>query len=620
MDADSPGQARATVADLVTGLALVRPIGHGRQATVFHAHDTTLDRPVALKIVDRARDRDSYRRVVEGCQTTGPIGWHPNVVDVHAAGFTPDGRAYLVMPLLPGGSLADALRRGEPIAWTDIVALGVKLAGALEACHRSGRVHGGVRPSNVLFDHLGEPALVDAGIEPRTTDFAAPESTGGLALTAASDQYALALTMSAALASPANSSGVPDDLAAVLRTAVARDASSRHPSMAAFAAALQRVEADHAVPVTPIVSQPGARLPTPVPRAIARAQRAPRTHRVARLPMVLACLGGALAVAVLAGLFILDDGGEGAAVDSTAVTTTSFATTVTTDAPITTVAPSSTEAPTTASTVATTEAPTTTLSTTTTLAPAPIAPPTGYQVAFSDGRVLGFGSATSDPSLAEVALSAPVVGGARTGTGSVLLSTDGSVFALGTAFHGGWNDGTAGGRVAAVLGAPGLDGYWLVSATGAVRAFGAAPVIDGLPAAADRPPIVAAALAPGGTGIWLAATDGSVYPLGTATPADGWLDGTLPSRVAAIVATPAGDGYWLVTTSGAIRAFGAAPTIDGLPVPPATPITAAVAGGPRGILATGQDGGVFAFGDAPFHGAPAAQGAAPGAVALVPTP
>ena len=59
----------------------------------------------------------------------GMLSSHPNIVTIFDAGVTDDGRPYLVMEYMPGGTLDDRLDQDGPLAWEDTVDIGVKLAG-----------------------------------------------------------------------------------------------------------------------------------------------------------------------------------------------------------------------------------------------------------------------------------------------------------------------------------------------------------------------------------------------------------------------------------------------------------------------------------------------------------
>src|SRR5690606_37126646 len=84
------------------------------------------------------------------------------VVPIHEAGVD-RGRAFLVMSLMPGGSLRERVRRDGRVGWREACALLAPLARALARCHAAGLVHRDLKPENVLFDEEGGPRLADFG-------------------------------------------------------------------------------------------------------------------------------------------------------------------------------------------------------------------------------------------------------------------------------------------------------------------------------------------------------------------------------------------------------------------------------------------------------------------------
>src|SRR3954466_14335095 len=93
-----------------------RVVGHlanGGMASVWEAHDELLDRPVAVKVLATHLGQDDHalRRFAREARTAAGIS-HPNVVTIYDV-VESDGRSYIVMELLCGGSIADRLRAGD---------------------------------------------------------------------------------------------------------------------------------------------------------------------------------------------------------------------------------------------------------------------------------------------------------------------------------------------------------------------------------------------------------------------------------------------------------------------------------------------------------------------------
>ena len=95
---------------------------------------------------------------------------HPAIAHVHGIESWRN-RPFLVVELLPGGTLADRLRRG-PVPAARAVDIAVLLADALATLHGAGYMHGDIKPSNVGFTSDGSPKLLDFGLARETGDVA----------------------------------------------------------------------------------------------------------------------------------------------------------------------------------------------------------------------------------------------------------------------------------------------------------------------------------------------------------------------------------------------------------------------------------------------------------------
>jgi serine/threonine-protein kinase len=198
---------------------VVQHIANGGMASVWEAHDELLDRRVAVKVLashlgedDRAR-----RRFAREARTAAGLSSHPNVVTIYDVGEH-DGKSFIVMELVSGGTLADRLRAGDERSGDERAAggriphrLALRWLGeagsALDAAHDAGIVHRDVKPANMLIDEKGRLALADFGIarlglEDQITQtgqvlgtaaYISPEQAMGEPSTAASDRYALAV-------------------------------------------------------------------------------------------------------------------------------------------------------------------------------------------------------------------------------------------------------------------------------------------------------------------------------------------------------------------------------------------------------------------------------------------
>ena len=123
--------------DFFPGYADVDEIGVGSLATVYRAREVATNRLVALKLlnVDDASPRalESFERE---SIALGAVSSHPNIVTLHRSFRAVDERPVLVLELCHG-SVGDRMRGGAGLAVAEVVALGIKIAGALETAHRA---------------------------------------------------------------------------------------------------------------------------------------------------------------------------------------------------------------------------------------------------------------------------------------------------------------------------------------------------------------------------------------------------------------------------------------------------------------------------------------------------
>jgi serine/threonine protein kinase len=140
-------------------------LGTGGMAEVFLAYDRILGRDTALKVLKEhyAKDERFVGRFRKEAQSAAALN-HPNVVQVYDQGRAEDGRYYIAMEHLPGGSLEDLILRRGPLAPAEAARLAWQVAEALHAAHGRGFVHRDIKPQNVLIGEAGEAKVADFGI------------------------------------------------------------------------------------------------------------------------------------------------------------------------------------------------------------------------------------------------------------------------------------------------------------------------------------------------------------------------------------------------------------------------------------------------------------------------
>jgi len=143
---------------------IVRVLGQGAFGTVYLAHDTLLDRPVAIKelAVTAQTDEVAFKRFLQEARAAGGLN-HPHVVTVYALKLV-DPNVYLVMEYLAGGSLRALLEHRGPLPVEMSVRIAADVCEGLAAAHAKGIVHRDVKPENILLTGEGRAKVGDFGI------------------------------------------------------------------------------------------------------------------------------------------------------------------------------------------------------------------------------------------------------------------------------------------------------------------------------------------------------------------------------------------------------------------------------------------------------------------------
>lgn len=143
---------------------LTKQIGTGGMSRVFSARDTSLQRDVALKILNRACSQDSKRarQFEKEAEITAQMS-HPNVVRVFTAGRD-QGYFYIAMELVSGGSLEAVLRDQKKMPEAQVLEMAIQAVQGLRAANEAGLIHRDIKPGNILFAEDGTPKIVDFGL------------------------------------------------------------------------------------------------------------------------------------------------------------------------------------------------------------------------------------------------------------------------------------------------------------------------------------------------------------------------------------------------------------------------------------------------------------------------
>ncbi len=138
---------------------LEQEIGHSGMSEVWLATDLELDRPVALKLLAPNADRQRFEREARAAAALS----HPNINQFFDFGEV-EGRPYMVLEFLPGGTLEDQLVDDHPLPDEQTVRIARDLADGLAHAHAHGLIHRDLKPANVLFDSEGRAKIADFGI------------------------------------------------------------------------------------------------------------------------------------------------------------------------------------------------------------------------------------------------------------------------------------------------------------------------------------------------------------------------------------------------------------------------------------------------------------------------
>jgi serine/threonine protein kinase len=294
---------------------ILERIGKGGMGAVYRAHDTQLDRVVALKVPFlRKEDDDLRQRFYREARAAATLH-HPNICPVYDVGEV-QGLPYLTMAFIEGRSLAQVLEGRALLAPTQVAQLLRKVALGMHEAHQKGVIHRDLKPANILLRPNGEPVVTDFGLARRgddesegltrqgevigTLEYMPPEQIDGdnAAVGPTADVYSLGVVlfelltgrrpfsgnttakMAAILLKPPPRPsdlrpGVPERLEEICLRAMARKPEDRFPTMAHLAAALTeylRAPQPAGGPATPAPMTPAA-ASTPAPVATQRIVR-----------------------------------------------------------------------------------------------------------------------------------------------------------------------------------------------------------------------------------------------------------------------------------------------------------------------------------------------------------
>ncbi|KPI25424.1 serine/threonine-protein kinase [Streptomyces sp. NPDC048253] len=305
---------------------LLAKLGHGGMGTVWRAKDETVDREVAVKeprVPDHLPEREqanAFERMRREARAAARLD-HPAVVNVHDVAVV-DGRPWIVMELVHGRSLGDALQEGT-LGAREAARVGLEVLGALEAAHAAGILHRDVKPDNILLGNHDRIVLTDFGIaqiegETNLTDtggfvgspeYIAPERVLGQRPGPACDLWSLGVVLYAATegVSPFRRSNTPATLQSVLNAVPAPPAAAQGPLAEAVNGLLEKDPARRpAAARVRALLEAAAEPPAPQATQVVRQVEVPRARRRFGRA-VWTGLGAAVVAAAVAAYLVVAD-------------------------------------------------------------------------------------------------------------------------------------------------------------------------------------------------------------------------------------------------------------------------------------------------------------------------
>lgn len=283
-----PQDSELLEGDMAGHYRIVSFIGSGGMGSVYRAHDTRLNRDVALKFLPSylGAEPDARERLLMEARAAAALD-HPNVCSIHEIGETDDGRLFIAMPCYEGETLKKRLRRG-PLSLEESVATAIQVARGLNAAHSRGIIHRDVKPGNVIVGSDGTVRLLDfglamvidaslasSGITPGTVAYMSPEHARGSAVDPRTDLWSLGVVLYEMLAGVRpfrgpnahailqailhedaepilkRRPGIPAMLAGIVERLLQREPAKRYESAAEVLADLERT-----LPFASVSSQP----------------------------------------------------------------------------------------------------------------------------------------------------------------------------------------------------------------------------------------------------------------------------------------------------------------------------------------------------------------------------
>ena len=143
---------------------ILEKLGEGGMGIVYKAHDTKLDRCVAIKFLSASQavtEKDRTRFIYEARAASALE--HSNICAIYEIDETTDGQLFLVMPCYEGTPLNEKIEKG-PLPLNEAIDIAIQIADGLQAAHEKGIVHRDIKSSNIFITQKGQVKIMDFGL------------------------------------------------------------------------------------------------------------------------------------------------------------------------------------------------------------------------------------------------------------------------------------------------------------------------------------------------------------------------------------------------------------------------------------------------------------------------
>jgi serine/threonine protein kinase len=152
------------IGQTISHYKILEKIGEGGMGVVYKAHDTKLDRDVALKFLPRdlSPSEEERTRFIHEAKAASALD-HPNICTIYEIDETPDGQMFIVMGCYEGASLSRKVEKGR-LDVAEAVQIAIQIAEGLQAAHEKEIIHRDIKSSNIIVSDKGQVRILDFGL------------------------------------------------------------------------------------------------------------------------------------------------------------------------------------------------------------------------------------------------------------------------------------------------------------------------------------------------------------------------------------------------------------------------------------------------------------------------